>query len=254
MQGNNKHYKIFLINELVYGTGYDSHSHKFNFNLHHSISPEKLNSLILKGQDFGIPATEAESYIDQILNSLPVHPHQETPFTVDVAKENPGEIFEIEFQENGNIATLSLMTIGGNKLLVLDSSDSGLLPGDFIRLTNTRISSKGNIQCEVEAPECKNLFYFSMPVSRIVKVVIPLAYEALSLYKREISSLPEDTGEYIDLNNPVMGILFGKYSLKAPIYMNIDPQNSDQARLTNGEVIHTSQKKGFWQKNDKIAD
>lgn len=249
-ENNNKeNFKKFLIKEF-FGIDYNSQSRKFAFLRSESVSVERRKTVIEKGEkSFMLSWQEAEDAYKQVMTDLPVKSYDETCYSFDLTETNPGEIFRFELSEEGNLAYMELMAVSSTKMLVLKSSDSGLLQGDIIRMDNTIIRTKGRIICSVEEePGCRGKWYKSMTVSMIKCLIPPLAHQALgnsdiSIGEGNIDIEEEDC---INIYKETMGILMGKWSHKASSYIKIEVEEEGKATLSDGTLMEKGKNPGEW--------
>lgn len=249
---NKENFKKFLIKEF-FGIDYNSQSRKFAFSRSESVSVERRKTVIEKGEkNFMLSWQEAEDAYKQVMTDLPVKSYDDTCYSFDLTESKPGDIFRFELSEEENLAYMELMTVSSKKMLVLKSSDSGLLQGDIIMMDNTFIRTKGRIICSVEGDqECKGKWYKSMPITLIKRIIPPLAHQALGNCDISIGGDDEiENGDCVNIHKEVMGILMGKWSNKASSYLKIREKDYNTAELSNGTVMKKGKNIGEWYKKE----
>lgn len=249
-ESNKDRLRKYIIKELICGIGYNSSNHKLVFNKHHSLSIERMNTLVEAGNKLGLDKWTVQTLYQQI--SFSTDDVSDTKFTIDSKQNKVGTVYYFECREkySGNLACLELMKMSASRMLVLLSDDNGLLPGDIINLHNSRFLTEGRIEADVEdAPECDGKRFVSMPISAIRIKSPSLVHEVADMmHSLDISHVDdsEDTKETIDISNPVMGVIMGPHICNLRKYLSISSADRTKSKSNDG-VSYKSENGIKWQ-------
>lgn len=235
-ENNEQLFRRLVASSIVGGVRYDSSCHRLSATSVNSVSPGEMERLLSVARAYGIESFRAQNLISEVCSSLPgsCAERSATPvYGVNIGSENPGTMIYMEVADAAGASsaastdTMRLMVMSPERLLVLDSTERGLLPCDILFPASANIQTGAPISVEVAGIDGRH--YVSAPVRAIRRYRESLLHQAVDARAEVCVPLAHGTEDStVDLRTPPMLLLMRDY---------ID--SPDRLRLTVGAGVAT---------------